>query len=120
VALFLDICKNYPKIGYPVCAFLKKHYTPELFALIGNNPFSLLYSKIASTAVKAATYPAFIAVGTDLIVDYGVSTTGLHQLAAHAAQDFYNGHKTVYTHKPEFNRSPYLDKIVDSVFSNKK
>ena len=35
-AVFLDICYNFPKIGYPVCMFLKRHATPELFALIGN------------------------------------------------------------------------------------
>ena len=53
-------------------------------------------------------------VGVSLGVDYVASTTGLHQLAGHAAQDMYNGEKTVYKYDPALNRNPYLDSIVQS------
>lgn len=116
----MDICYKSPEIGYPVCMFLKRHATPELFALIGNSPFEAFFAKVSGPATKAITKPLATAVGISLGVDYVASTTGLHQLAGHAAQDTYNGEKTVYKHDPSLNRKPYLDKIIEGVSNSKK
>ena len=119
-AIFMDICYRSPKIGYPVCMFLKRHATPELFALIGNSPFEAFFAKVSGSAVKAATKPVGVAIGVSLGVDYIASTTGLHQLAGHVIQDMYNGEKTIYKYDPELSREPYLDKLIEGVSNAKK
>ena len=119
-AIFMDICYKFPKIGYPVCMFLKRHATPELFALIGNSPFEAFFAKVSGSAAKAAAKPVGVAVGVSLGVDYIASTTGLHQLARHAIQDMYNGEQTVYKFDPDLCRKPYLDRFIESAFNAKK
>jgi len=113
-AIFMDICYKSPKIGYPVCMFLKRHATPELFALIGNSPFEAFFTKLSGPAAKAIVKPAGVAIGVSLGVDYVVSTTGLDQLGRHAAQDWYNGEKTVYKYDPTLSREPYIDKLLEA------
>jgi len=119
-AAFMDICYQFPKIGYPVCMFLKRYATPEFFALIGNSPFEAFFAKFSGPAVKSAAKPIGTAMAVSLGADYVASTTGIHQLAGHAAQDMYNGEKTVYKYDPTLNRKPYLDKFFESVSNAKK
>jgi hypothetical protein len=81
----------------------------------------LFFAKVSGSAIKAAAKPVSVAIGVSLGVDYLASTTGLHQLAGHAAQDMYNGEKTVYKYDPELNnRKPYLDKLIEAVSNAKK
>jgi hypothetical protein len=114
-AIFMDICYRFPVTGYPVCMFLKRHATPELFALIGNTPFELFFSKFSGPAAKSVAKPLAAAVGVSLGVDYVVSTTGMHQLASHAAQDMYNHEKTSFKWDPALNRKPLVDTLVKHI-----
>lgn len=119
-AAFMDICYKFPGIGYPVCMFLKRYATPELFVLIGNSPFEAFYAKVAGPAVKSVIKPAVTVVGVSLGADYAASTTGFHQLAGHAAQDMYNREWTPYKYDPTLNRKPYLDTIIEGLSNSKK
>ncbi len=114
-AVFMDICYRFPIIGYPVCMFLKRHATPELFALIGNSPFEAFFAKFSGPATKAVAKPLGAAIGVSLGVDYVISTVGLHQLAAHAAQDIYDEDKTYYKYDPALCKKSCLDKLVEGV-----
>lgn len=100
--------------------FLKRHATPELFLLIGNSPFEAFFAKLSGPALKATVKPLGVVLGVSLGADYIASTTGLHQLIGHAAQDMCNGEKTVYKYDPALNRKPYLDLIVQSVSKSTK
>jgi hypothetical protein len=113
-AAFMDICYKIPSVGYPVCYFLKRHASPEIFALIGNSPFEAFFAKISGPALKSAALPATKIAGAALVVDYVASTSGAHQLSGHMLQDFYNGEKTVYKHDPKLDRQPYFDILINS------
>jgi hypothetical protein len=109
-AIFCDICHIFPVIGNPVCQWLKRYATPAIFKLMGN-PAGTLIGAAKTLATKAVATPAAKAVGAALIVDYGLSTTGMHQLLGHAIQDTYNGKRSEYHHNPILNRQPMIDNL---------
>lgn len=109
----MDLCYRLPIMGYPVCMFLKRHATPEFFAIIGNSSFEAFFAKVSGSALKAVSKPVAVTVGVALGADYVVSTTGGHQLAQHAAEDYYNGQKTVFKADLSLNKRPFIEQLAE-------
>ncbi len=110
----MDVCYRFSLIGKPVCRFLKRHSTPEFFALIGNSPFEAFFAKISGSATKAVSKPLGVAICVGFGADYIASTFGFHQAGQHIIQDHLNGEKTRFKANPSLNKTSLLDAMFSS------